>query len=189
MQLGRARLPLPFIGQINLRLFSFYPADFEKAGPSSVSSACEVTIVLQFVNGGTYLAALQTQQLQALAQAFLNVRTSGYNITIVFVWLGSMVFLYLFLKSRYIPRALAGYGILSYSLMLASDLVTMLVPRSSEAMMMGGTVEIICYAPGILFEIGIGLWLLLRGVKAQPGELRGGLLRTPAGTNPALRGG
>jgi len=43
VELGRARLPLPFIGQINLRLCSFYLADCEKPGPSSVSSTSDAT--------------------------------------------------------------------------------------------------------------------------------------------------
>ena len=45
VELGRARLPLPFIGQINLRLCSFYLADCEKPGPSSVSSTSDATLV------------------------------------------------------------------------------------------------------------------------------------------------
>jgi hypothetical protein len=43
VELGRARLPLPFIGQINLRLCFSYPKECEKTGPPPVSSTCAVT--------------------------------------------------------------------------------------------------------------------------------------------------
>ena len=43
VKLGRARLPLPFIGQINLRLCCSYPKECEKTGPPPVSSTCAVT--------------------------------------------------------------------------------------------------------------------------------------------------
>jgi hypothetical protein len=107
-------------------------------------------VVLQFLNGGVYLSAFNIEQLQALVQTFLNVRTAGYTINIIFTGLGSIVFLYLLFKSRYVPRVLAGYGIVSYSLMLAYTLVNFLVPRSSAAVMMGGAIEIACYAPGFV---------------------------------------
>jgi hypothetical protein len=129
-------------------------------------------VVLQFLNGEAYLEAFDTGQLQALVQTFLNVRTAGYAINIIFCGLGSIVFLYLFFRSEYIPRVLAGYGIFSYSLMLAYTIVKFLVPRSSAAVMMGGTIEVICYTPGILFETAIGFWLLLKGVRVQQRDAR-----------------
>ena len=78
-------------------------------------------IVLQLLNGGDYSTAFETGQLQALIGLFLNVRNAGLNIVIVFLCLGTIVFCYLFFKSRYVPRILAAWGIFSFSLMTILD--------------------------------------------------------------------
>src|SRR5206468_3834937 len=70
-------------------------------------------VVLRFLSGADYLRAFNTQQLQALARLFLSVQADGHQIGLVFFGLGSAVFSYLWLKSRYIPRTLAVLGILS----------------------------------------------------------------------------
>jgi len=72
-----------------------------------------------------------------------------------------LVFSYLFFKSKYIPRILAYFGILSFALILIHSLMCILVPEYA-AMLIN---QIILWVPSGLFEIIIGLWLLLKGVK------------------------
>ncbi len=74
-----------------------------------------------------------------------------------------MLFSYLFFASKYIPRIIAGFGILSFALILIHALLCILAP--TYAAMPEG--QLICYAPSALFEIVIGVWLLSRGPKAQ----------------------
>jgi len=58
----------------------------------------------------------------------VSQRASGAGVTIAWMFLGtgSMLFFVLFLRSRYLPRALAGFGIVA-SALLAAVAVAMFV--------------------------------------------------------------
>jgi hypothetical protein len=75
-------------------------------------------ITLRLLSGVDYLHAFETSQLQSLARLFMSARGVGFDVGFVFLGLGSTVFAYLLFKSRYVPRALAGWGVFS-SLALA----------------------------------------------------------------------
>ncbi len=113
-------------------------------------------IPLLLLNGD---AAFETEQLHALVGLFLEVRNAGLDFVLVFIGLGGTVFCYLFYKSNYVPRILAAWGILTYLSMLILSLASILLPNFPEPMKM------IVYAPGGLFEIIFGFWLLIKGVK------------------------
>lgn len=129
-------------------------------------------IILQLINGQSYMTAFETEQMQALIGLFLNVRTAGYTIIIVFCCLGSIPFFYLFFKSKYVPKILSGYGIISFSLMLIYAFINILLPKSATMLVMDNILAIICYVPGALFEIIIGFWLLIKGVNVQQRDNR-----------------
>ncbi len=118
-------------------------------------------IVLLILNGQASLTVFEPEQLQALVGLFLNARMSVSAIPMVFLGLNLMVFSYLLYKSKYVPRILAGFGILSYALIFIYALITILSPNYATIMI----IQIICWIPSILFEIIIGLWLLIKGVK------------------------
>ena len=115
-------------------------------------------VIVLLVTGNDYLPVFTVEQLQALVGLFLKVRSAGLTAVIVFLCLGTIVYCYLFYKSRYIPRWLAIWGILSFLLMLIQSFVGILV-RNTSLVVFG--------APAILFEIFIGLWLLFKGIKVQ----------------------
>ena len=81
----------------------------------------------------------------------------------VFLGLDMMVFSYLFFKSKYIPRILAGFGILSFALIFIHALMFILAPKYATMPIN----QVIFWAPSGLFEIMIGIWLLSKGVKVQ----------------------
>jgi len=103
----------------------------------------------------------ETGQLQALVGLFLDVRGAGLDVVLIFIGMGGTVFCYLFYKSRYIPRILAVWGILTYLTMLIISFVSILSPDLPE------TIKLAFYAPGGLFEITVGFWLLFKGVNVQ----------------------
>lgn len=106
-------------------------------------------------------AAFGTAQMQALVGSFLDVRTAGLDIIMIFMSPGGIIFCYLFLKSRYVPSILAIWGIVTYSTMLGYSFVHILFPDLPEM------VSIILFTPGGLFEVTLGLWLLFRGVDVR----------------------
>jgi hypothetical protein len=121
-------------------------------------------IALRLLSGADYLRVVDIAQLQALARGFLSVYGIGLSVGFVFLGLGSAVFSYLWLKSRYVPRGLAWLGIFASLLMAIMSLVTMVFPivwdRVGMAYMM----------PMGLYEIGLGLWLLIKGIKAPAAQ-------------------
>ena len=68
------------------------------------------------------------------------------------------MFSWLWLKSRYIPRALAVWGIFASSVLAFGTLAIMLFPRL-------GVVGLTYMAPMFFYEVGLGLWLLIKGLR------------------------
>ena len=120
-------------------------------------------IPLLLLNGE---AAFETEQLQALVGLFLDVRSVGLDVVLIFIGMGGTVFCYLFFKSKYVPRILAAWGMLTYLSMLILGYVSILFPNLPE------TIKMAFYAPGGLFEIIFGLWLLIKGVNVEQWEKR-----------------
>ena len=73
--------------------------------------------------------------------------------------IGSTIFFYLFVKSCYIPRILAWWGLFASVVALAACLTHLLDP-SFPAMTM------YAWLPMLLAETSTGLWLLIKSVKA-----------------------
>ena len=116
-------------------------------------------IPLLLLNDG---AVFEQTQLNTLVSLFLKVRGSGLDIVLIFIGMGGTIFCYLFFKSKIVPRVLAIWGILTYLSMLILSFTSILYPHLSE------TFKMIIYAPGGLFELLFGLWLLIKGVNLQP---------------------
>src|SRR5256884_1553439 len=73
--------------------------------------------VLRILSGADYLHAFEANRLQALARLAAGAHGAAYNVGLMFAGLRSTAFCYLWLKSRFIPRALAGGGMLAASLL------------------------------------------------------------------------
>jgi Domain of unknown function (DUF4386) len=106
-------------------------------------------------------AAFEPAQLHSLVDVLLTARTIGYDVTIFFLSLGTIVYCGLLYESRYVPRVLAGLGIVSFVLMPVGTVVSLLLPQYKDLAMA-------TWAPGIVFEVVIGVWLLLNGVRTAP---------------------
>ena len=120
-------------------------------------------IALQMSNGDAYLTAFSPEQLQAPVGLILNAHTSIFSFSMIFLGLDLMVFSYLFFKSKYIPRILAGFGVLSFALIFIHALMYILAPQFAEMPIN----QIIFWAPSGLFELIIGIWLLSKGIKVS----------------------
>ncbi len=121
--------------------------------------------VLRTLSGADYLHAFEANRLQALARLSVSAHADVYNVGLVLAGLRSTVFCFLWLKSRFIPRALALWGIVASVLMGACAFSFIIFPELSKLI----SVEIYG-APIFFFELTMGFWLLLKGL--QPSELR-----------------
>lgn len=68
---------------------------------------------LRLLTGADYLRVFDAERLQALARFYLGTRFDYYYVGLLFGALASTVCGYLWFKSRYIPRALAAFGVIS----------------------------------------------------------------------------
>ncbi|MFC2134164.1 DUF4386 domain-containing protein [Bacteroidota bacterium] len=120
-------------------------------------------IALLILGGGANLTAFTPEQLQVLVGFLLNEHTVIYSIPMVFLGIDMMIFSYLFFKSEYIPKALAGFGIVSFALIFIHALMYILAPEYAALPVN----QMIFWAPSGIFELIIGIWLLTKGIKVE----------------------
>ena len=113
---------------------------------------------LSLLTGGDYLQAIDAKELHALARFFISLHHPGGQIGGVFFGLGSAVFAWLWLRSRYVPRILAVLG-LAGSLALSIAILLILVFPALAA-----SLSPAYWLPMFVFEIVLGFWLLVKGI-------------------------
>jgi hypothetical protein len=118
---------------------------------------------LLMANGSVSLPVLTPEQSQLAVGFLLNTHTVLYAIPMVFLGVDMSIFCYLFLKSNYIPRPLAGFGILSFVLILIHALGYLIVPNIAGLQI----AQMICYTPSGILELVLGTWLLVKGINTQ----------------------
>ena len=73
----------------------------------------------------------------------------------VFYCIGGILFYYLFLKSKYIPKVLPIWGLIAASLGFIGELFVLF----------GYAVPLYVFLPILPFELAIGLWLMIKGIR------------------------
>ena len=119
-------------------------------------------VTLRLLSGADYLQAFSNEQLHSLARLFIGIRGLGFGVGFVFLGLGSAVFAYVLYRSRYVPRALALWGVGASLLLAVGSLAEMLSPWFSAS------VGILYMVPMFFYEVPLGAWFLLRGVSLPP---------------------
>lgn len=115
--------------------------------------------VLRALSGTGYLRVIGPDQLQIRARLSIGAHAAAYNLGLPFFGLGFTLFGYLPLKSNYIARALAVFGIISSLPVLSSSCAVVVIPIVAR------TVVPACYVPIFLFEFATGVWLLGKGLR------------------------
>jgi hypothetical protein len=121
-------------------------------------------VAMQFISDAGHLKAFDSNQIQALS-VLHDTYALTFNVVAIFLGLGSTIFNYLLLKSRYIPRVLAVWGIFSSVLLLISQFVIIIFPGMEKIIIPA------CYGPIALDEIALGFWLLVKGANIPKIEL------------------
>jgi hypothetical protein len=91
---------------------------------------------------------------------YSGVYNQGITIHMWFYCIGGLLWYALFYTSKYIPRVISLWGLLAVFVGLIGIVLQVL----------GYDVPIFVYLPIGLFEVTIGVWLLIRGIKEQPQE-------------------
>lgn len=115
--------------------------------------------VLRMLGGESYLRPVGTEQLQALARLTIASYSAGQGASFIFLGLGSTVFGYLWVKSNYVPRGLAILGVIASFLLAAGAMLFIVLPK------VWSIVFPYYMAPMLFFEVGMGGWLLVKGLR------------------------
>jgi len=117
-------------------------------------------VVLRLLSGADALKTFEPGQLHSLANVALSAQGLGMSVGFILLGLGSTVFAYLLLKSSYVPRALAAWGIFSSLVLSLVTLAILVFPG------LGKVMGLAYMAPMGIYEVGLGLWLLVKGLPA-----------------------
>ena len=134
-------------------------------------------VILSMLGGAAYLQVFEPRQLQALARLFMSANSYGFWIAMWFLALGSAIYSYLLVRSRYIPKLLALSGVVAGSLAVCGILAWFVFP-TSIAITVAAVRALPIAALGLIamvlvpifsFEFTIGAWLLVKGVRVPEG--------------------
>jgi hypothetical protein len=117
---------------------------------------------LRFLGNAAYLPVFQADQLQTLARMQLTASFDAYYVGLPFWGLASIVCSYLWFKSRYIPRALAVFGVISSAWCVVCAFAFIVFP-SFSATVNSNLFDV----PLVLFETALGFWLLFKGLSSN----------------------
>ena len=116
-------------------------------------------ILLSLVNNQINITSVEDTQLNIIVAALLDARNFGLFIVLFLIGIGGTLFFYIFYKSLYIPKVLSIWGMFTYLSMLFLSVVSLLfLERPAQ-------LELVLYGLGTLFELTIGFWLLIKGIK------------------------
>jgi Domain of unknown function (DUF4386) len=120
--------------------------------------------VLQNYSG----AAADAGSAESLHRLMSSVIGASSYVGFVCLSAGSTLFFYLLFKSRYLPRAVGGFGVVASALLGLVSFAYLLFPTLVAPL--GMTIM----APMFIAEIGAGLWLLIAGADLKHWNSREG---------------
>ena len=119
---------------------------------SQIGALSLLALSVDFVKAG----APEQSYFQTLGDFLYNgVYNQGNHLHMWFYCVGGLLWYYLFYKSAYIPRVIPLYGLLAVSVALVGIMLELL----------GYVLPIYVYVPILPFELTIGAWLMLRGIR------------------------
>jgi hypothetical protein len=112
-------------------------------------------ILIQIPIGSEYLnaGASDASYLQALSTVFMQAQLDAYNIAMTTLGIAGLILCYSFYKSKLVPRLLAVWGLVGYATILCGSVLEVL----------GFNLLSIHAIPGGLWEMFIGVWLIVKG--------------------------
>jgi hypothetical protein len=145
----------PVDGNLALMALLFRSAEAAIGGIGVVGAFGQLQVYLAASHPGVFDA----DQLRALT--VMDPLGTSTAVAAIFFCVGSTLFFYLLLKSRYIPRILSGWGVLASVVYLAAWFLELAAPSTP------GLVNVLASLPILIAEVSTGLWLLLAGIRFE----------------------
>lgn len=109
----------------------------------------QIPIASEYLNAG----ASDASYLQALSNVFMQAQLDAYNIAMTTLGISGLILCYSFYRTKLVPRILAVWGLVGYAVILCGSVVEV----------MGFNLLSIHAIPGGLWEMFIGVWLIVKG--------------------------
>ena len=108
-------------------------------------------------------AGLGVEAGASLVTLLRDVYSSAIYVLLIPMAFGGVIFFSLFLQSRLIPRWLAGWGVVTCTVIGALAATILLSPELEHH-------DMFFFVPGALFEWVVAIWLLLAGIRTSAQE-------------------
>src|SRR5437588_767049 len=123
-------------------------------------SALNMLGALRLLGSASYLQVFEADRLQALARLNVAANFDDYYLGLPFFGLAATICAYLWLKSNYIPKALAVFGVIASAWCVICAFVFLVFPSFNKVVN-----DYWFDSPMALFEIAVSFWLLFRGLR------------------------
>jgi Domain of unknown function (DUF4386) len=117
-------------------------------------------VKLRLYSSSQSIGGVGTDQSKALVDLARSTGFAEYNISAIFFSIGSILFCYLFFKSRYIPKILSAFGVFASVVVTIICFASLIFPEHAALLQYG-------WAPMAIAEVTTGIWLMLFAVKTQ----------------------
>jgi Domain of unknown function (DUF4386) len=99
-------------------------------------------------------------QLQALVAVTQNTAGNGFQISMMFLSVGSTLFFYLFYKSGFFPKSVAAFSAIASVILFIVSAGLLMFPEHESKLLIG-------WAPMGIAEITTAFWLMIRGIRPR----------------------
>jgi len=123
-------------------------------------STLNMLSALRVLGSASYLQVFEADRLQVLARLNVAATFDDYYVGLPFFGLAATVCAYLWLKSKYIPKGLAVFGLISSAWCVICAFVFLIFPSFAK--------PVNAYwfdSPMAIFEMVLSFWLLFKGLK------------------------
>jgi Domain of unknown function (DUF4386) len=133
-------------------------------------STLNMLSALRLVHGATYLGVFEADRLQALGRLYISANFDDYYVGLPFFGLAATICAYLWLKSNYIPKGLAVFGLISSAWCVICAFIFLIFPGFAKP------VDPYWFdSPMAIFELVLSFWLLFKGLKpVEPNQTQAG---------------
>ena len=123
-------------------------------------SAIHMLGALRFLGTTPYLQIFEPDRLQVLSRVTMAATFDDYYVGLPFFGLAATVCAWLWLKSNYIPKGLAIFGVIASAWCVFCAFVYLIFPNFNKIVN-----DYIFDSPMALFELVLSFWLLIKGLR------------------------
>jgi hypothetical protein len=149
-------LMFPILKRFSERIaFGYFGARIMEGGFMGVMA---LLILFQIPLANEYLKGGAPETLHALSAVFNQAQLYAYHFGMLTVGFAGLMLCYVFYKTQLVPRLLGIWGMLGYAVILGGSVLEV----------MGFNLSLIHTIPGGLWEVFIGVWLIVKGFSVSP---------------------